>query len=378
MRFLRNILKPVVFVISGAEHYFDKLKYNYRKKRGYKHPLRPIAYNGLGNQQTLIIKGRVLSGRTIDTPAETDNGWKNFKGMIKRLVSVEVPFINVEIDINGAKYETSTDQEGYFHFKIPSPASAHENRLWYEFPVRISDPSIPAYKSGETTAFAQIPSPRCTLGIISDIDDTVLQTNVTNLIRMLKVVFLHNARTRLPFEGVAAFYQALCTGEDEYMRPLFFVSSSPWNIYDLLVDFCRHRLIPQASFFLRDMGISRESFFASSHHSHKSRHLDLIFDTYPEMKFILLGDSGQHDPEIFLDAVKRHPGRIHTIYIRDVSNDKRDKSVQELIEEVLTHDCELVFVKDSFDAAQHAAKKNLIKSNQLDEILLEKIRDEEK
>ena len=71
--------------------------------------------------------------------------------------------------------------------------------------------------------------------MISDIDDTIVRTGATSLLMMLRVVLLSNAHTRLPFQGVAAFYGALARGASgQDSNPLFYVSSSPWNLYDVL------------------------------------------------------------------------------------------------------------------------------------------------
>ena len=83
-----------------------------------------------------------------------------------------------------------------------------------------------------------VPPADAELGVISDVDDTVVETGVTHRLAMARTVFLGNARTRLPFAGVAAFYEALCRGSrGDCANPVFFVSNSPWNMYDLLIEF---------------------------------------------------------------------------------------------------------------------------------------------
>ncbi len=92
--------------------------------------------------------------------------------------------------------------------------------------------------------------------MISDLDDTVIQTDVTRVIRMVRNTLLGNARTRHPFPGVAALYRALHSSAGAPANPLFYVSSSPWNLYDMLDDFFRLRSIPEGPIFLRDWGLS--------------------------------------------------------------------------------------------------------------------------
>jgi phosphatidate phosphatase APP1 len=101
------------------------------------------------------------------------------------------------------------------------------------------------------------PPPSAQFGVISDIDDTVIRTDATRLLRMLKRTLLENARTRLPFEGVAEFYSGLHARRTvRALNPVFYVSSSPWNLYAVLTDFLEHQGIPLGPLMLRDWGIS--------------------------------------------------------------------------------------------------------------------------
>jgi phosphatidate phosphatase APP1 len=81
----------------------------------------------------------------------------------------------------------------------------------------------------ETTGSVLVPPAGASFGVISDIDDTVVETQVTDRLAMALTVLLRNAHTRLPFKGVAAFYTALHQGRSgEDRNPIFFVSGSPW------------------------------------------------------------------------------------------------------------------------------------------------------
>jgi phosphatidate phosphatase APP1 len=178
---------------------------------------------------------------------------------------------------------------------------------------------------------------------------------------MARIVFLGNARTRLPFPGVAAFYQALQGGvQGSAQNPLFFLSSSPWNLYDLLIEFFRLQEIPAGPLFLRDWGISAGELLPTGHHAHKLGVLRQILELYPWLPFILIGDSGQEDPEIYRAVLDDFPGRILAIYIRDVSPDERDEGVRKLALEVADAPSSLVLAPDTVAMAQHAAAQGWI------------------
>ena len=197
-------------------------------------------------------------------------------------------------------------------------------------------------------------------GVISDLDDTVIQSDVTSLPRMLVTSLTGNARTRSPFPGVGALYRAL-TREGAERNPIFYVSSSPWNFFDLLWQFLSYRQIPLGPMFLRNWGFD----LLAGHGDYKHGVIERIFARFPEMKFVLVGDSGEHDPQIYAEVVQRHPGRVLAVYIRDVSDAATDHAVLKLREEVKKAGVELVLAADSLYAASHAMAMGLITPEQM-------------
>jgi phosphatidate phosphatase APP1 len=218
-----------------------------------------------------------------------------------------------------------------------------------------------------------LPSPHAEFGIISDMDDTVLVSQATNLLKAVRLMMVQNARTRLPFAGVPAFYHALHKAR---RNPIFYVSSSPWNLYDMLTDFLALNGIPAGPLFLRDYGFGGDMFKASGHHGHKMTQIRHLLDFYPDLSFILIGDSGQHDPEIYREVVHEYPNRILGIYIRDVSEAERDAEVLAIVKEVAEMGVEMVFVADTVAAAEHAVGKGWIDGEEMPAILADKQTDE--
>jgi len=219
------------------------------------------------------------------------------------------------------------------------------------------------------------PAPTATFGVVSDMDDTVLQSEVTSFLRAARMVLLENALTRLPFPGVAAFYRALdrgATGAEA--NPIFYVSSSPWNLYDVIDGFLEAQRIPTGPLLLRDWDLGKLN---ERHTRHKGVVIREIFDTYPELPFLLVGDSGQEDPEIYTELVRERPGRVKAVYIRNVStNPERSQRIQALAREVAEAGSTLVLADDTLAVARHAAMHGWIASEALDEIGGEKRDDE--
>jgi phosphatidate phosphatase APP1 len=156
------------------------------------------------------------------------------------------------------------------------------------------------------------------LRLISDIDDTVLQSNVSHWQAAIQTTFLRNARTRKPLEGVAKLYQAFQKGRDgSGPNPIFYVSASPWNVYDLLVDFMTLNDIPDGPIQLRDVDFDRASLLHNAGPRSKLGKIHDIIGRYPGLNWVLVGDSGQIDAELYAQTVEKFPGRILAVYIRD-------------------------------------------------------------
>ena len=215
-----------------------------------------------------------------------------------------------------------------------------------------------------------IPPATAKFGVISDIDDTVIWSNVTNKLKLILTVTLLNERTRMPFKGVAAFYRALQEGASgNENNPIFYVSKSPWNLYTLLVEFFKIHSIPMGPLFLRDLGSNQPS----TKVNHKVNRIEMILNRYPHLPFILIGDSGEQDPEIYRDIVKAFPGRIRAIYIRSVNPEpSRIAAIDKLIVEVRETRSPLVLALDTEAAAAHAASEKLISMDGLAEVRSEK------
>src|SRR5690606_27028472 len=106
----------------------------------------------------------------------------------------------------------------------------------------------------------------CEFGIISDVDDTIVKSHATDTLDKVATILAKDAKSRTPFEGVKDLYDALIGSEK---RPLFFISGSEYNLYDLLVDFCDHHKICKAPFLLRDLGMNTEKWFKTDTENHK-------------------------------------------------------------------------------------------------------------
>lgn len=335
--------------------------------------LQVVGYRGFGTPHEVWLSGRVLRGRAIASAQAGDPWWRNLANTYKRMESDEVPGARVRVRIGDASVETLTGTEGFFRafVKLEQTLTGSD---WHPVDIDLLDAGGRTRVTGHTHVLT--PDQRARFGVISDIDDTVVRTDATNFLRMMRGVLFTNAHTRLPFEGVAAFYQALHRGgSGDGSNPFFYVSSSPWNLYDLLLDFLAHRDIPIGPLLLRDWGISSAS-VPFGHRDHKLTSIRQVLDTYPALPFLLIGDSGQKDPEIYAEVVASYPDRILGVYIRDVSlNPLRKAAIDTLAQKVHEAGSTLVLVEDTVAAARHAAQQGWISAGSVDGVREERTRD---
>jgi phosphatidate phosphatase APP1 len=359
-----------------VEEQFDTLKLRLQRRLGSQDPIQIVPYAGYGTAKALHLQGRVLAARQLKPAQENATMWENVLAMYRRFESDEVPDIRVSARFRDLIMEAKTDEEGYFTFDLPVNKKLPTSLIWHEIVLSLPDMIVPGQERVATTGRVLVPPPQSQFGVISDIDDTIVESYATAPLKLARVTFLNNARTRLPFKGVAAFYRALYYGSGgTAQNPIFYVSSSPWNLYDLLVDFMAFNNIPAGPIFLRDLGLDRTQFIQTGHHDHKLHWIERLLNTYPKLAFILIGDSGQRDPEIYAEVIRKHPGRVRAVYIRDVSVDTRRAAIEALITAAKTQQVDMLLVPDTAVAAEHAAEQGLIAHTALPDIRAEKIKD---
>ncbi|MEM7221435.1 MAG: App1 family protein [Pseudomonadota bacterium] len=157
------------------------------------------------------------------------------------------------------------------------------------------------------------------LSIVSDIDDTLKISEVTDKQALVANTFLN------PFEavpGMAAAYARFAGNNEDTVY--HYVSSSPWQLYEPLAAFMTEAGFPPGSFHLKDFRVKDRSFLnlIKSSLETKPPIIEGLLAAFPERDFVLIGDSGELDPEIYGQIARHHPQRIRHIYIRKVIQEK--------------------------------------------------------
>jgi phosphatidate phosphatase APP1 len=328
-----------------------------------------MPYGGYANDNRLIIRGRVLRERKTTQVEPNTSAWRNFVALVRLLNSAEVPGARVRANFRSREYEAVSDREGYFVFNIDL-----DRRLEREVEIDLKLVAPQSAEGGPVIARAAICAPPITarFGVISDIDDTIVWTHVGNRRRMLWTLARSNAATRKPLSGVAALYRALHDGvAGDEGNPIFYVTSGPWNLHPPLIDFLRINGVPRGPVFMKDWG--RHTFRQwRDHGTHKLASIREIMTAFAPLPFVLIGDSGEQDPEIYADVAREFPRRVAAIYIRSVSaGPARCAEVARIADAVLAVGSSLLLVTDSETPAIHEAQGGRIHPDRVQQVRLD-------
>ncbi len=302
---------------SGIQKFWNKIN----PQRPY--IIRP--YLGYGTDVHFYNVGRALVEKKVQFNAG-QSFLRTVSNTYRLFRSNELKNVNIELSLpNGSKYDTKTDAEGYYRFDF-APGNLRkyiDEEGWLPFSLSFKDKNLNQNRIANGNLFAgkiMIPPAHAEYGVISDIDDTILQTGVTSILKWRLVVnsLFRNIDRRLPVGGAAELFQYFHKDDNgQPVNPIFYVSNSPWNLYIYLKAFLELNEFPKGPILLRDIRTPFDK-TPKPKVAHKVSQIRNILNTYPELQFMLVGDNGQEDPEIYEKINEEYPGRIKDIYLREV------------------------------------------------------------
>ena len=309
-------------------------------------PRRPPAihaYPGHRNGHRVELTARVF--RHAPAPVAR-TGWRDRLAALWSIWGThEWPDAGVAIAGTGFRGEARADAEGYVRFDLPCASPLPPHARWERARLWLPDhPDVPVVRT-----HILAPGRDGRLGVISDLDDTVLVTGRIGP-RNWRRLLWHGPAERAAVPGARALFDALAErappldeGVDEAgewpvarfgplpapmaeaetapapARPFFYVSSSPWNLHEYLSEFLARGGFPMGVFELRDWGLNRATFGTTSHGSHKGERIAHILHFHPELRFVLIGDDGQGDVLAYAHAVERQRERVAGVFIRSTT-----------------------------------------------------------
>jgi phosphatidate phosphatase APP1 len=285
----------------GASRFEDwYLTQRARWARTLGHREQIVPFTGYGTTTQVRIFCRVLLTKTRTTrrgKLKKIRGWRSF-------TSVPVANARVHITINGSSLTLEADRGGVIDHVIPVTLSAG----WHNLTLR-TDNSEPA------SAKVTVVSPKARVGVICDIDDTVMVTALPRPLLAAWNSFVRDEHARSAVPGMAVLMERLV--RDNPGAPVIYLSTGAWNVAPTLHRFLTRHLFPIGPLLLTDWGPTPDRWFRSGR-EHKATNLERLATEFPGIRWILIGDDGQHDEEIYADFAARHPKSVRAIAIREL------------------------------------------------------------
>jgi phosphatidate phosphatase APP1 len=259
-----------------------------------------VPHTGYGAPGWVRVMARVLLTRIAPRRkhAAKLRGWRSF-------TTLPVKNALVIIDVGGQLREAYTDRTGFIDCVIDGDLAPGWGSVWMstagaepvEAPVRIVDPAV-------------------RFGVVSDIDDTVMVTALPRPLLAAWNTFVLDEHARMAVPGMAVLYERLVNASCG--APVFYLSTGAWNVAPTLTRFLARHLYPSGPLLLTNWGPTADGWFRSGR-EHKRATLNRLATEFPQVRWLLVGDDGQHDKEIYAEFAATHPDRVAGVAIRQLS-----------------------------------------------------------
>lgn len=271
---------------------------------------RIIGLTGYGSTQSLHVLGRVVMNDTTSSSAPEAPGPVSFAVLAQRgwraYFTAQVPNLPVRVRAGTSEVRTATDRGGYIDVLIRDHGLSPG---WHEV-------TIEAKAAQPVRAKVLVVGPDVRTGIVSDIDDTIMVTMLPRAFLAFWNTFVRHSMARKPVPGMAALYRRILADHPE--TPVFYLSTGAWNAVPTLRAFMRRYGYPEGPMLMTDWGPTATSLFRSGIEHKRTRLRDLII-TFPQIRWLLVGDDGQHDPMVYDDLAREHPMHVAGVAIRQLS-----------------------------------------------------------
>jgi len=328
-----------------------------------KDPIQIDGYQSYGTANHLYVIGRALEHEGVNL--EKTGIVTALKNSYKQFLTDELRDTKLKVTLPDAQvFYTVTDAEGYFKIdeRVEGLHAMTNSEGWLQLVISFDDVQKDVLVIGENQFPAEmlIPNTAAEYGIISDVDDTILHTGVASFLKWRLIInsLFENVDRRTSLEGAPELYQKLHGGlSGKAANPIFYVSNSPWNLYHYLEAFMKNARFPKGPILLRDFRTPFDK-TPKPEKPHKQQEIRNILKAYPELNFVLIGDSGEHDVDIYLEVAQEYPERILAVYLRSVKHKKRVLRVRGVLKKYETTPA--VLVEKSVFAENHARSIGLI------------------
>lgn len=292
--------RPKVLWLARLEYRFHSWRERRARARGQVPTV--AAYPGYGGSDWVRVLGRVLIVPPLKPRRGGEyasvRGWRSF-------ASVPIGYAQVIVTVDGVRHEVVADRGGVIDTVLPASLASG----WQTMTM-----SVEGSEPVETKVFVVGSDVR--FGIVCDVDDTVMVTALPRPFVAAWNSFVLDEHARQPVPGMAVLLERLV--RDHAGSPIIYLSTGAWNVAPTLVRFMRRHLFPSGALLLTDWGPTHDRWFRSGK-DHKSENLRRLAREFPDVRWMLIGDDGQHDDELYTAFTSEFPGHVEAVAIRQLS-----------------------------------------------------------
>ncbi len=270
-------------------------------------------YGCYGNPRYIVVEGRVFDSRVEQNQTQEDGYLVNIKNKFAQLFNDEKEHEAVTIALDGRDHLVLSDDEGYFEFEF----STSKDHFFHAQSIKVS------INQGETVTNcnAFIPSSQEQVGVISDFDDTLVISDVADKFSLLGNIFLKNYKQRTLIKSMQEIVNRVIGKEH---RAFFLITGSPKQLHNSIDHFLDHHNFPKRTIITKKLhGDNSDPLFDQL--EYKFEKVKKLILLYPNIQWVLLGDSGEMDKEVYTQIQKAYPNRVKNIYIRNVDTNRIEK-----------------------------------------------------
>ncbi len=285
-----------------------------------------ILYPSVGKPESVTLTGIVLK----EAPSK---GSSALSRNLRRLTVTRFEGASVEVAFGDQAQTVKSGAEGRFEVTFSSPKGEPYEAGTHVLTAKTGDVA--------TQTAVQVLSPDAPFFVVSDFDDTVAVTNVISKRGLLKAALLSDADTQPAVPGMNRFYE--CLRQDKKAKPeIAFVSGSPVEFVPRISSFLIKNEIPFSGLYLRELGPKTLS-------GYKQPIIRSLMKEFPQHPVVLIGDSGEHDPEVYKEIREEFPTRVLAVYIRNAGRAEDETRFKDMM-----------LFSDAADAARDAETKGFV------------------
>lgn len=371
---LNNMLRrpETAAAVAGFDNKLTGRRREQKITSGVFRGMHVVVYRGFVADDVAKVRVRVEEAPELPGDSRIPY-WEIAQENLRRYVALPLSGVEVELRIGEHTASEVTDSHGFANFSVPVPELGVG---WHD----VHAATAPAGDGDTASGSGRVvkPAPNAPFLVISDIDDTILLTGLTEGAAMLARTVLREAGQRGAIPGMSSLYRGLVRGVTDASgnrgpEPTFFyVSTGSWSFYPMLQQFVQLKAFPQGPMFLTDWRPT-ERYLRRSGAEHKRTAIRRLFEAYPTKSFVLFGDSGQRDPLTYEEMAREFPGRVKLIVIRQVGadDDERNAQVKLRAEELRAEGIPLHLMPDASEAALLAHELGLCDEETLVEVRTE-------